>query len=188
MTSLGVVAIGLTLARAAWVGTLVAAAVVAFAFCCPPAIGIRRIIFAGFSLFALALGIAAVLGKLFKHASALGRIHIFDVGCVMSAAAQPLGLGLGQIYVRFNEYQATYFSSVPTPLAQQVVAYNTYEVFNSALHAVIEAGWVGATVYLLWAALLVKSSVYLVRTMAPDALTVGATASVTGLLVVKKHY
>lgn len=176
------VAIALTLARAAWLGAG-AAALVVFYLKQPLRWRLQhKKILIGWLFLGLGSG-TFLLAAIMKPVSAYGRLHIFAIATQMATQGLPWGLGLGQASIQFNEFQARYFATGYYSWKQKLVAYNTYEVFNSILHVLIEAGVLGLLFYGLLLVFIAWAAYQLYHTAQPPASQIGALGAIVGLLI-----
>lgn len=79
----------------------------------------------------------------FKEASVYGRWQIYTIGIRLLAQHPLTGIGWGRVGSQFNEAQADYFATQAVPVARQLLATDTYELFNSLLSLGVEAGAAG---------------------------------------------
>ncbi len=176
---LGTTAVLLTTARAAWLGMIVSLFYVCAAFTGPGGKSNKKHL--GITLAIIIITIITFTFK-FKENSALGRLHIFEISFSIIRKSFPVGIGLGQIYSQFNNYQAVFFETTQTSLKQQLIAYNTFEAFNSLLTITAEAGVAGLITYAIIIYLIIRNS-FKILNQAASSLTIGAAASVIGILV-----
>lgn len=163
-TLLAAGALTLTGARAAWLGSLAGAGVVVGREWARPLAGRIRHWWAGqagrrLGSLVLLSGVGGVgLWALIqlKVASVYGRWQIYTIGLEMFNQHPVLGIGWGQVASQFNEQQANYFATHTVPVARQLLATDTYLLFNSLLQLGVEAGAAGVAAWLagcgfLWA-------------------------------------
>jgi len=172
------IAIILLTARATWLGML--AALLVITLLNQKNSRLRKLITVLFSCIMGGVGFASFQ---LKHASALGRLHILSIDFQMVKASFPLGIGLGGVYSKFNVFQSYFFENNHTSLKQQMIAYDTFEAFNSFIQTVIELGLIGAIFYLILVYYIINSFFVLVKSNNKKPIAIGSIATVTGLLV-----
>lgn len=157
-------ALALTGARAAWLGALAGVGLVTGRGWGPPlasharrwwAAGLGQRV-AGLVLLWVVVGVSVWALMHLNAASVYGRWQIYTIGAKLFAQHPVGGVGWGRAASQFNEQQAGYFAAHAVPVARQLLAADTYVLFNSLLQLSIEAGaggvvaWAGGA-WFLWA-------------------------------------
>lgn len=114
----------------------------------------------------------------FKLTSVYGRWQIYTIGVELFAQHPLLGIGWGRTTSQFNEQQAVYFATHTVPVARQLLASDTYVLFNSLLQLGVEAGLFGVAAWLAGLGFLWS----IVRRSYQEAWSPNAVGAVGGLL------
>jgi tetratricopeptide (TPR) repeat protein len=99
----------------------------------------------------------------YKRESSSGRKHIYRISWEMFSDNLVSGIGPGKYKVRFNEYQASYFSTRSIESKRALLADNSFYAFNDYLQWVIETGLIGLLLLLLFSYLTIKRIIYLLK-------------------------
>ena len=138
-------------ARAAWVGALVGVLVVLVStWKLPVAHYAQRWRMkswrwrAGWiAVLSIVIGTASWSLVRLQVASVYGRWQIYTIGTELFAQHYLAGIGWGNTTSQFNEQPAAYFATHAVPVARQLLAADTYVLFNSLLQVGVEAGVMG---------------------------------------------
>lgn len=79
----------------------------------------------------------------YKSGSSAGRTLIYKISAVMLRENWLFGIGNGQFRVRYNEYQAAYFSTHDINSKEALLADNSFYSFNDLFQFTIENGVIG---------------------------------------------
>ena len=80
----------------------------------------------------------------FKSNSSGGRLLIYKVITTQLEPKELItGIGYGKFKVKYNEYQAEYFSKESIDSTEALLASNTYYMFNDLLQFIVETGLIG---------------------------------------------
>lgn len=157
-------ALALTGARAAWLGALAGVGLVTGRAWGTPLVSHARrwwaegpgLCVAGLLLLGAVAGVAVWALVHLNAASVHGRWQIYAIGAELFAQRPGGGIGWGRAASQFNEQQAKYFAAHAVPVTRQLLAADTYVLFNSLLQLGVEAGvggavaWAGGA-WFLWA-------------------------------------
>ena len=175
----------LTGARAAWLGAIPGTAFVLSHYVMP------RLLVHNFGLTnrlggragswlligsVVSIGLWALVN--FKLTSVYGRWQIYTIGIELFAQHPLWGIGWGRTTSQFNEQQAAYFATHVVPVTRQLLASDTYVLFNSLLQLGVEAGLLGVAAWLAGLGFLWS----IVRRSYREAWSANAVGAVGGLL------
>jgi len=168
--------LGLTKGRAGWIGLLLAVFYIWYQYLSNTAIK-RTVLFLLFPI----VGLVTYLLFLYKSDSSNGRLLIYKVSANILRDNWLLGIGHGQFKVRYNEYQAVYFSTHSIDSKEALLADNSFYAFNDFFQVIIENGLIG---FLLLAAMIFLLAVQIKKEKINSENKYLFTASVASLICI----
>lgn len=119
-----------------------------------------------------------------KENSSNGRLMIYKIVFKEATLGDWIsGVGYGNFKVKYNQWQANYFSKRPEYSADVTYAENTYYAFNDFFQFILETGILGLAMLLLISILLIRRYKQQVNQIANDYFLLGAWLSLMCLIV-----
>ncbi len=134
----------LTESRAGWLGFAAASFYATYQYLQSFRLKKRVLYFAASFLVALFFALL-----IYKPGSTAGRGLVYKITAEKLKESWISGIGYGQLKVRYNEYQASYFSQHDIDSKEASFADNTFYAFNDVLQILIENGIIGLLVTIL---------------------------------------
>jgi hypothetical protein len=133
----------------------------------------RTIVMTGITAICLLLPILLVL----KPGSSKGRLLIYKVSANLLRDNWLWGIGNGQFKIKYNQYQAAYFSKADINSKEALLADNSFYAFNDPLQTLIENGIIGFALWAIALYFLFKTTLKVNTNNKSNHLLTAATAS-----------